>query len=37
LGLKEKYRITAAFLKRKEAEFIKMQIELEDLRRKWEW
>jgi len=32
-GIKEKYRITSAFLKRKEAEFIKMQIELDELRR----
>jgi len=32
-GIKEKYRITSAFLKRKEAEFIKMQMEIEELRR----
>ena len=32
-GINEKYQITADFLKRKEAEFIKMQIEIEELRR----
>ena len=32
-GVKEKYSITADFLKRKEAEFIKMQVEIENLRR----
>ena len=32
-GKKEKYRITSACLKRKEAEFIKMQMEIEELRR----
>ena len=31
-GVKEKYKITADFLKRKEAEFIKMQMEIEELR-----
>lgn len=32
-GISEKYKITADFLKRKEAEFIKMQIEIEELKR----
>ncbi len=35
-GINEKYRITADFLKRKEAEFIKMQVEIEELRREME-
>lgn len=35
-GIIEKYKITADFLKRKEAEFIKMQLELEELRREVE-
>jgi EPS-associated MarR family transcriptional regulator len=32
-GISEKYKITADFLKRKEAEFIKMQAEIEELRK----
>jgi len=32
-GISEKYKITADFLKRKEAEFIKMQVEIEELRK----
>jgi EPS-associated MarR family transcriptional regulator len=32
-GVGEKYKITADFLKRKEAEFIKMQVEIEELRK----
>ncbi len=32
-GISEKYQITADFLKRKEAEFIKMQMEIEELRK----
>ncbi len=35
-GISEKCKITADFLKRKEAEFIKMQIEIEELRREVE-
>jgi len=31
-GVREKYKITSDFLKRKEAEFIKMQIDIEELR-----
>lgn len=31
-GVKEKYKITADFLKRKVAEFIRMQMEIEELR-----
>ena len=31
-GIKEKYNVTADFLKRKEAEFIKMQVEIEELK-----
>lgn len=32
-GVKEKYSITADFLKRKESEFIRMQMEIEELRK----
>ena len=32
-GISERYKITSAFLKRKEAEFIKMQVEIEELRK----
>lgn len=32
-GFKEKYIITAAFLKRKEAEFVEIQAEIEELRK----
>lgn len=32
-GISEKYKITADFLKRKEAEFIKIQVEIEQLRK----
>jgi len=32
-GVSEKYYITADFLKRKEAEFIKTQLEIEELKR----
>lgn len=32
-GIKEKYRVTADFLKRKEAEFIEMEMEIEELKR----
>ena len=35
-GIKEKYKITLEFLKRKEAEFVKMQMEIEELRREIE-
>jgi len=35
-AISEKYRITADFLKRKESEFIKMKIEIEELRREVE-
>lgn len=35
-GISEKYKITAAFLKRKEAEFIKIQVEIEELKREVE-
>ena len=31
-GISEKYRVAADFLKRKEAEFIEMQVEIEELR-----
>jgi len=31
-GIAEKYKVTADFLKRKEAEFIEMQVEIEELR-----
>jgi len=31
-GISKKYRITSDFLKRKEAEFIKMQVEIGELR-----
>lgn len=32
-GISEKYKVTADFLKRKEAEFIEMQVEIEELRK----
>ncbi len=32
-GIKEKYKVTADFLKRKEAEFIEMEMEIEELKR----
>lgn len=32
-GITEKYRVTRDFLKRKEVEFIRMQVEIEELRR----
>jgi len=35
-GISERYKITSAFLKRKEAEFIKMQMEIEELKREVE-
>ena len=35
-GISERYTITVAFLKRKEAEFIKMQMEIEGFKREIE-
>ena len=35
-GISEKYQVTSDFLRRKEAEFIKMQLEIEELRREVE-
>ena len=32
-GISEKYKVTADFLKRKEAEFIEMEMEIEEMRK----